>query len=56
MICIFLAALEVTWPMIWHPNIVNKLPQDPPIKFMVTTIITQSVEGSNVANKFFLSA
>lgn len=37
MICICLAALEVTWLMIWHLNKVNKFPQDPPTDFETIT-------------------
>lgn len=42
MICIYLAALEVAWLMIWHLNKVNKFPQDPPTEF--ETIVTQLVK------------
>jgi hypothetical protein len=42
MICIFLAALEVALPMIWHPNKVNKFPQDQPTNFK--TVVTQLVK------------
>jgi len=47
--CISPAALEVIWQMIWHPNIMNKPLQDPPINFTIIIII-HKVEDKHVVN------